>query len=71
MEDSMKPEKFHAADYTPTEVEAAKRVMIEVAAQNLGEGTPMLALLSAGGCLNCCCRMPNQNTLEALTLTLL
>ena len=36
MEDSMKPEKFHAADYTPTEVEAAKRVMIEVA-QNLGE----------------------------------
>jgi hypothetical protein len=32
----MKPEKFHAADYTPSEVEAAKRVMIEVA-QNLGE----------------------------------
>ena len=32
----MKPEKFHAADYTPAEVEAAKRVMIEVA-QNLGE----------------------------------
>ena len=24
----MKPEKFHAADYTPSEVEAAKRVMI-------------------------------------------
>jgi hypothetical protein len=32
----MKPEKLHAADYTASEVEAAKRVMIEVA-QNLGE----------------------------------
>ena len=32
----MKPEKIHATDYTPLEVEAAKRVMIEVA-QNLGE----------------------------------
>ena len=32
----MKPEKYHAADYTPSEVEAAKLVMIEVA-QNLGE----------------------------------
>jgi hypothetical protein len=32
----MKPEKYHAADYTALEVEAAKRVMIEVA-QNLGE----------------------------------
>jgi len=32
----MKPEKVHATDYTPSEVEAAKRVMIEVA-QNLGE----------------------------------
>jgi hypothetical protein len=32
----MKPEKFYAADYTALEVEAAKRVMIEVA-QNLGE----------------------------------
>ena len=27
----MKPEKLHATDYTPSEVEAAKRVMIEVA----------------------------------------
>ena len=32
----MKVEKFHAADYTASEVEAAKRVMIEVA-QNLGD----------------------------------
>ena len=32
----MKADKFHAADYTASEVEAAKRVMIEVA-QNLGE----------------------------------
>src|SRR6266699_4748736 len=34
--DNMKQERFHASDYTPSEVEAAKRVMIEVA-QNLGE----------------------------------
>ncbi len=32
----MKEEKLHATDYTASEVEAAKRVMIEVA-QNLGE----------------------------------
>ena len=32
----VRKEKRHAADYTPAEVEAARRVIIEVA-QNLGE----------------------------------
>lgn len=36
MGDVMKPEKSQASEYTTSEVEAAKRVMIEVA-QNLGE----------------------------------
>ncbi len=44
----MKLEKIHAADYTASEVEAAKRVMIEVA-QNLGEYAD--ACVVVGGCL--------------------